>query len=535
MGEREPMPARSPMVARPGPLIDRRRFLAAGGATAALLAASGLSVIWGGSGRNLDYPFTLGVASGDPRPNGVVLWTRLAPGPLLPDGGMPARGVPVDCEVATDPRMGRVLRRGTVLARPELVHSVHVEVDGLRPANTYWYRFRALGDTSPVGRTRTLPRPDSSPGRLALAVASCQHFEHGYYTAYRHLADEDLELVLHLGDYIYENPPTEGRPRKHAGPAPKDLAGYRLRHAQYRTDPDLQAAHAATPFVLTWDDHEVDNDYAATTSEDGDPPAAFLRRRAAAYQAYWEHLPLRRSSRPHGPAARLYRRFGFGDLAELNVLDTRQYRDDQPCDVAGKVGARVVTGCVERLDPRRTLLGARQRTWLLAGLDRSPARWNVIAQQLLMAELDEWPGPKRGYWSDSWDGYAAERAHLLRFLAVRKTSNPVMVGGDMHSYWVNNLKVDNHRPDAPVVASEFVGTSISSTGIPYDRYSQFLPDNPHVRFFDSRLRGYLRCTVDRRRWTTDLRVVDTVERPGAPVRTLATFVVEDGHPGPQRA
>jgi alkaline phosphatase D len=534
MGEREPTPVWSSVVARPGPVIDRRRFLVAGG-TAALLAASGLSAIWGWSGRNLDYPFMLGIASGDPRPSGVVLWTRLAPMPLLPDGGMPARAVPVDWEVAVDPRMGRVLRRGTVLARPDLVHSVHVEVDGLRPANTYWYRFRALGDTSPVGRTRTLPRPDSSPGHLALAFASCQHFEHGYYTAYRHLADEDLDLVLHLGDYIYENPPTEGRPRKHAGPEPKDLVSYRLRHAQYRTDPDLQAAHAAAPFVVTWDDHEVDDDYAATASENRDPPAAFLRRRAAAYQAYWEHLPLRRSSRPHGPAARLYRRFDFGDLAELNVLDTRQYRDDQPCDVAGEVGGRVVIGCAERLDRRRTLLGARQRTWLLAGLDRSPARWNVIAQQLLMAELDEWPGPKRGYWSDGWDGYAAERARLLRFLAVRKPSNPVMVGGDMHSFWVSDLKVDNHQPDAPVIASEFVGTSITSAGVPYEQYSRFLPDNPHIKFFESRLRGYLRCTVDRRRWTSDLRVVDTVERPGAPIRTLATFVVDHGHPSPQRA
>ena len=535
MGEREPAPGWSPVAVRPGPVTDRRRFLAAGGATAAALVAAGLSGTWTGFGHGRDYPFTLGVASGDPRPSGVVLWTRLAPRPLLPDGGMPAREVPVDWEVATDPRMGRVVARGTVLARPRLAHSVHVEVDGLRPASGYWYRFRALGELSPVGRTRTLPPPAASPGRLGFALVSCQHFEHGYYTAYRHLAEEDLDLVLHLGDYIYENPPTEGRPRRHAGPEPRDLAGYRLRHAQYRTDPDLQAAHATAPFVVTWDDHEVDNDYAGQASEGGEPAAAFLRRRAAAYQAYWEHLPLRRSSRPRGPDARLYRRLGFGDLAEFHVLDTRQYRDDQPCDVRGQVGGRVVSGCVERLDRRRTLLGARQRGWLLAGLDRSRARWNVLAQQLLLAELDRRPGPERAYWTDAWDGYAADRARILGFLAARRPSNPVVVGGDMHSFWVNDLKVDNRRPDLPVVASEFVGTSITSAGVPYEQFRRCLPDNPHVRFFESRLRGYVRCTVDRRRWRSDLRVVDTVQRPGAPVRTLATFVVDDGHPGPQRA
>jgi alkaline phosphatase D len=498
-------------------VIDRRRLLAAGGAVAAVLVADRLAGAWPAPAQRGGYPFTLGVASGDPAPGGVVLWTRLAPQPLLADGGMPTRAVPVDWQVAADPRFGRIVRRGTVLAQPARAHTVHLELEGLEPAHPYWYRFRAAGELSPVGRTRTLPAPGSSPGRLALAVVSCQHYEHGYYTAYQHLAQEDLDLVLHLGDYLYETAPSEGQPRRHTTPAPTGLAGYRLRHALYRTDPDLQAAHAAVPFVLTWDDHEVENDY------------------AAAYQAYWEHLPLRRRSRPRGSAARLYRRLRFGDLAEVAVLDTRQYRDDQPCDDNGVGRSQVVAGCAERLDPRRSLLGSEQRRWLLAGLDRSPARWNVIAQQLLMAELELQPGPGLAYGSDGWDGYAADRARLLRFLEARRPSNPVVVGGDMHSFWVNDLKLDNHRPGAAVLASEFVGTSISSSGPLYELYRSYLADNPHVRFFESRWRGYLRCQVDHRRWRTDLQVVDTVQRPGAPVRTLASFVVEDGRPGPQRA
>src|SRR5215211_7884144 len=420
--------------------LDRRRFLAAGGAAAALLVADRLAGAWPAPVQRGGYPFTLGVASGDPAPGGVVLWTRLATEPLLADGGMPARMVPVDWQVGADPGLGRIVRRGTVLAQPAHAHAVHVEVEGLEPARTYWYRFRAGSELSPVGRTRTLPTPGSSPGRLALAVVSCQHFEHGYYSAYQHLAREDLDLLLHLGDYLYETAPAEGQPRRHIGPAPTDLAGYRLRHALYRTDLDLQAAHAAVPFVLTWDDHEVANDYAGDQSERFDPPAA-----------------LRRRSRPRGSAARLYRRLRFGDLAELAVLDTRQYRDDQPCDDNGVGRSQVVAGCAERLDPRRSLLGVEQRRWLLAGLDRSPARWNVIAQQLLMAELELQPGPGRAYDSDGWDGYAADRARLLGFLEARRPSNPIVVGGDMHSFWVNDLTLDNHRPGAEVLASEFVG------------------------------------------------------------------------------
>jgi alkaline phosphatase D len=511
-----------------GPTSMARRSFLTG--AAGLLTAAAIPGAWAAPARTSEDPFTLGVASGDPTPTGVVIWTRLAPRPLEPDGGMPGRAVPVGWEVATGPRLRDVVRRGVALAHPRFAHSVHVEVDGLEPGRTYWYRFRAGGQLSRVGRTRTTADPTRPLSRLTLAFASCQHWERGYYPAWRHLAEEDLDVVLHLGDYIYEGAGHGGGVRRHLGPEPTTLAGYRVRHALYKTDPDLQAAHGRHPFVVVWDDHEVENDHAGRHPADGGDPAVFARRRAAAYRAYWEHLPIRRRP-PDGPALPLYRNLSLGDLAELYVLDTRQYRDDQPCAAVG--GGRVVT-CPGRLDPDRSILGRRQRSWLLRGLDRSRARWNVLAQQVLMAEVDLRPGPGRAWYSDAWDGYAADRARLLRFIDRRQPANPVVLSGDIHSFFVNDLKLDNRREHAPVLATEFVGTSITSGAGKYRAFARHLPDNPHIRFFESRLRGYTRCIVLRRRWYTDLRVVDTIERRDARVRTLARFVVQDGRPGADR-
>jgi len=292
--------------------VGRRRFLAAtAGVTAALLVTDRIPGAWAAPRAATDDPFTLGVASGDPTPTGVVLWTRLAPRPLDPDGGMPARAVPVDWEVASSHRMVDVVARGRVVASPARGHAVHVEVDGLEPGRHYWYRFRAGGHLSRLGRTKTCPDPGTPLGRLALAFVSCQSWESGYYTAYRHLAEEDLDVVLHLGDYIYETASQPRRPRRHLQGEATDLAGYRVRHALYKTDPDLQAAHASHPFATTWDDHEVENDHAGRHPIEGGDPRVFLRRRAAAYRAYWEHLPLRRP--PHGSTMPLYRRLRFGD------------------------------------------------------------------------------------------------------------------------------------------------------------------------------------------------------------------------------
>jgi len=518
--------------------VRRRRFLIGTGALTGLAVSSQWHKVIA-QPRFSAYPFSLGIASGDPLPNSVVLWTRLAPEPLSDDGGMPAANVPVQWQIANDENMRRIVSSGTVMAIPERGHSVHVEAQGLRPATWYWYRFRVGNEVSPIGRTRTLPGDGYRLDRLNFAFVSCQNWEQGYFTAYKHVAQEDLDVVFHLGDYIYEGNPTTrtDRPRRHANPEPVDLSGYRIRHAQYRSDPDLQAAHAAFPFICTWDDHEVDNDYADENSQDFDDPQAFLQRRAAAYQAYYEHLPLRQLSIPMGPSMRRYRRFRFGDLAEFSVLDTRQYRTDQACDDNGRGGGQLVQvdKCPELFDSDRTMLGAEQEQWLLQGLARSQTQWNVIAQQYLMAQLDEQPGPGTAFWTDSWDGYFAERARILRFIQDRKVSNPVAIGGDIHSFWVTDLKPDFDDPKSPVVASEFVGTSISSSGVNYDTFSSYLPDNPHIKFFESRLRGYVRCSIERQRWTSDLRVVDTVETPDAPVRTLATYVVESGKPGPQRA
>ena len=446
---------------------------------------------------------------------------------------MPAAPVEVEYVVAEDEALARVVRRGSATAHPSLAHSVHVELRGLEPGRVYFYRFAAGAATSALGRTRTAPVVGAPIERLRFAFASCQHYEQGHFTPYRGIVDDDVDLVLHLGDYIYEIPSFGDVVRRHEGPEPKTLDAYRARHALYKTDPELQAAHAAVPWVLTWDDHEVENDYAGDHSADGEPAAAFHARRAAAYQAWYEHMPVWSGAQPADGAALLYQRLPYGDLAELFVLDGRQYRSPQACPTPQKQGGQLIEGCRERTDPARTMWGAAQESWLLRALGQSQARWNVVAQDMLMAQLDQKVGPGQAFWSDGWDGYPAQRARFLAYLQERRIANPVVLGGDIHSFWVTDLKVDFDDPRAPVVASEFVGTSISSAGVPYERFAAFLPENPHVKFFESRRRGYVRCELTPERWTSDLRVVETVRTPDSTVSTLASFVVEDGRPGPQ--
>ena len=506
--------------------MNRREVLAGG---AVLL---GLGAARGAAGRVRLQPsiFPLGVASGDPAPDGVVLWTRLARDPLH-GGGMPPDDVEVVWEVARDERMADVVQSGTAIAAAALGHSVHVEVQGLEPGRWYWYRFRAGADESTVGRTRTLPAPGSPAERLRFAFASCQHYEQGYFTAYRHMAGDDLDLVFHLGDYIYEYEGRDGRVRRHTGDEIELLDDYRNRYALYRSDPDLQAAHAAFPWVVTWDDHEVDNNYAdAVSEEEGLPAELFLRRRAVAYRAYYEHMPLRRASRPAGPNLQLYRAFAWGDLAGFHVLDTRQYRTDQPC------GDRRGAVCDGVLDPAATLLGETQERWLLNGLAGSTARWNVIPQQVMMARIDFTPGAGESLSMDVWSGYEAARRRLMEFFAARRPANPLVLTGDIHSNWVADLKVDYRDAAAPVVGTELVGTSISSGGdgvdVP-DRLAAVLAENPWVRFYNGR-RGYVRCDLTPGRCRADYQVVEYVTRPGGPLATRASFVVEDGRPGAQR-
>ena len=505
--------------------LDRRDLLTGG------LALLGLGAARGTSGLSLFQPsaFPLGVASGDPTPDGVVLWTRLALDPLN-GGGMPPDDVEVVWEVARDERMADVVQRGTSVAREVLGHSVHVEVDGLEPGRWYWYRFRAGADESAVGRTRTLPAAGARADRLRFAFASCQHYEQGYFTAYRHMAEDDLDIVFHLGDYIYEYEGRDGRVRRHTGDEIELVDDYRNRYALYRSDPDLQAAHAAFPWVVTWDDHEVDNNYANLVSEEeGLPAELFRRRRAAAYQAYYEHMPLRRSSLPNGPDLQLYRAFAWGDLASVHVLDTRQYRTDQPCgDRRGN--------CDGIYDPAATPLGEAQERWLMDGLDASTARWSVIPQQIMMARIDYTPGDGESYSADVWSGYEAARRRLMEFLATRRPANPLVLTGDIHSNWVTDLKVDYRDPAAPVVGTELVGTSISSGGDGVDTRDStaaLLAENPAIRFFNGQ-RGYVRCDLTPEQCRADYQVLEYVTRPGSPISTRASFVVEDGRPGAER-
>jgi alkaline phosphatase D len=507
------------------PFFDRRTFLAGS-------LALGATTLWscGGTARVPvlpGYPFALGVASGDPLADGVVLWTRLAPLPLAPAGGMPAEPVPVRWEVAADEGFRTIVQQGEAVARPELAHSVHVEVAGLQPARWYWYRFRCGKDVSQVGRTRTMPAGDALPERFRFAFVSCQNFEEGLYTAYEHMAKEDLELVIHLGDYIYEYAGKDGRVRKHLGLECTTLDGYRTRYAQYKSDPALQAMHAAVPWLVTPDDHEFDNNCAGDISEEhGVQRDAFLQRRVAAYQAYYEHMPLRRASLPSGPDMVLFRRIQAGRLADFHVLDTRQYRSNQPCGDHNK------PQCDEALAPGQTLLGQAQRDWLLAGLGRSQATWNVLAQQVMFARVDRKPGDGAIFSMDQWPGYEMERRSLLRYFHERKIRNPVVLTGDIHTNWANELIADFDDLGGKVVASEFVGSSLSSSGngtaTPKD-LDRILADNSFLKFHNAE-RGYVRCELTPGAWRTDYRTVPFVDKPGAPLNTRASFVIESGDP-----
>jgi alkaline phosphatase D len=515
--------------------MDRRRFLLdLSVCTLALAELPGARrVTW--RPRFAADPFALGVASGDPQPDGVVLWTRLAPDPLADDGfgGLTDDRIAVGWEVADDDRFARVVRRGVAPATRELGYSVHVEVDGLAPDRWYFYRFTAGDVTSPVGRTRTAPSGASAGGALHFAFASCQHFEQGVFTAYEHLAEERLDLVAHLGDYIYEGPGLAGRVRRHDGAEITSLRDYRRRYAQYKADPALQRAHAACPWLVTWDDHEVDNNYAAGVSERNDPADAFLARRAAAYQAWYEHQPVRVPRPRRWSDLAIHRAVAWGPLARFWVLDTRQYRSDQACGDGRKAL------CDDALVPGRTLLGDAQERWLADGLAASPAEWQVIAQQVMVAPFVATAQEQVVRSMDQWSGYPEAQRRLVETLGERAPGRAVVITGDIHSSWTNDLRADFERPETPVLATEFVGTSITSggngsAGFVGAQADQLRARNPHIQWHNAR-RGYVHCTVDRSAWTTRYRTVPYVDRPGAPVETAATFRVERGRPGAVQA
>ncbi len=521
---------------------SRRSVLRTSLIVAGVLAAPGtvLTGLAGSAGAATPargYPFTLGVASGEPSPDGMVLWTRLAIDPLADDGlgGMGRRRTEVHWELAADERFRKIERTGVETTGPELGHSVHVELAGLGAGREYFYRFRAGTELSPTGRTRTAPQPQSMRP-LTMCFTSCSQFEHGYFTAYSRLAEEEPDLVLFLGDYIYEyaardyNSPG-GNIRDHLGPETETLANYRQRYAQYKTDVDLQAAHAVAPWLVVWDDHEVDNNWADEVFERPQfPQPNFMARRAAAIRAYWENMPLRAAQHPRGADMQLYRRVGWGRLANFHMLDTRQYRDDQPCD------DKFNSDCAERTDQARSLPGSEQEQWLAEGFRKSRARWDVLGQQVFFSQVDFTPGTGRGFNPDAWDGYPGSRNRVVDSWTEAKVRNTVVLTGDVHAHWAADVKRRFDDPESPVVGTELVSTSITSGGDgSEDRptTASTLAENPHIRFFNNR-RGYVRTRFTASEMTADFRVVPFVRQPDAPVETRATFVVEDRKPGLNR-
>ncbi|MEO8307111.1 MAG: alkaline phosphatase D family protein [Pseudomonadota bacterium] len=506
--------------------FSRRKALqgfAAVGATS-LLARAHAATQW----HSADNPFRLGVASGFPTDESVVLWTRVAPDPLAPDGGMPPADIELQWEIAEDERFRRGLLRGTAIAAANFAHSARVEVAGLLPARHYWYRFTAGGQRSANGRTRTLPAAGSRVVELHLAVACCQHYEHGHYAALKYLAADAPDAIVHLGDYIYEGAPLHNRVRAHVGNLCQTLDDYRLRYSQYQLDPSLQAAHAAAPWLCTWDDHEVANDYSGRNSGRNEDPAQFLARRAAAYQAYFEHLPLPPSATPRGNETPIFARRRVGSLAIIHLLDQRQYRSPQACARPGRAGGnRSDSSCTDLTLADRTMLGAAQENWFDEGLAGDPATWTFIAQGTVMSHLDEKSGDGRAYSTDSWSGYPAARARLLATLQQRRAANPVILSGDLHAFLAGSINAVPEQLDTPAVASEFVVGAISSDPRPQDQLDGWRVENPNLQIAKG-AQGYLSLRVSPKRLHADLIAIDEVDDPYSSRHKLHSCVVEAG-------
>ncbi len=507
--------------------LSRRSVLAGAAAIVAARPASAQPAL-------PEYPFALGVASGDPLADGIVLWTRLAPRPLGdPDGlgGMPPVAVAVEWQVARDEAMREIVQRGVAAARPERAHSVHVEVEGLEPDRWYWYRFVAGRHESPIGRTRTLPAAGAEVRALRFAFGSCQNWEGGHYAAYRDVVRRDVDLFVHLGDYIYEVSFGGTVPRRHDGAERiRTLAQYRNRYALYKSDPALQAAHQALPWLVVPDNHD--------TTEDGALDAATIAQRAVAFQAWVEHMPVRGLLVPGSAALQIYRAVEFGDLARIVLLDTRQFRADQnlcpPVDRAFGFGL-YRAACAGSESDRRSVLGPEQEAWLAARLATQGVRWNAIGSSVQVAGFNLRHGDETAHYLASWDSYPAARRR--RLAAARAGAGaPVFISGDLHSFWTNVVAdaVGDRRGAA--IAPEFLGGAISSGWpAPLDQpIRAALTTNPQVRFYESQVNGYALCELTPATWRTEYRIVTDVNQPDAPSRTLASFVVERGNPEPRR-
>ena len=516
-------------------LLDRRRLIAAGGglvltglAPNRLLAAQ----------RFADKdPFALGVAAGDPAPDGFVIWTRLAPEPTNPDGGMPMRAIQVHWEVAEDEKFVRVARSGTAIAYPDLAHSVHVEVAGLQPRRPYWYRFTLhRGEQSPVGMARTAPTAGMMIDRLRIGVAGCQRYEAGYFGAYGYLANEpDLDAIFHYGDYIYVGAGGRGAKmngteervevRPVSGKKVMSLDDFRVRYAEYKLDPDLQAAHRAAAFIMTYDDGEVANDFTGDFDAAGTPPEVFALRRMAAMQAWYEHMPVRRAMFPHAAGINAVRNLDYGALMRIHVLDTRAFRTVAPCRENGQP-----RGCGRQAGVPPTVLGAAQERWLGESLNNQ-ARWNLIAQQVMVMPLDG------GQSKVGWNPYPEARARLVGAITERSLTNTVIASGGSHQNFVGDVPLRDSALDGPAAAAEFQCTSISSAGdgvLLRPESQQFLRTTPNLKYTDSK-RGYHLYEVSPKEWHTAVKIMDRVQSKGGALSTSATFVIDPARPGVQRA
>ncbi len=510
--------------------IDRRRFLvgALGLAASPWLVPGCRSVVRAAAGSAV---FAHGVASGDPLEDRVILWTRVSAPPDV-------RGpVAVRWRLADDPGFGRVVAQGQLSTGAERDFTVKLDATGLAAGRTWYYRFDALGEQSPPGRTRTLPR--GTVDRARFAVCSCANYPQGYFNAYAEIARrDDLAAVLHLGDYLYES----GRDGfggdaglgRDVNPAHEivSLADYRARYAQYRSDPDLQAAHARHPFIAVWDDHEAANDAWRDGAENHQPASEgdWARRKAAAIRAYFEWMPIRLLPGDLR-AGRIHRSFRYGDLVDLIMLDTRLIGRDRQA-------ARGDVAAME--DPKRSLLGRAQEAWLAAELERSQAdgtAWRVLGQQVMLGQLVRPGEPSH---NDTWDGYRPARARLLQHLADARIRDVVTLTGDFHSSWAMDVSAEpfsEHVYD-PLTGRgaqtvEFVAPAVSaaplgSFGELADAFRRIPQTHPHVRMMDLDRNGYLVLDLDHERAQADWFWQTSVRQPGASEQFGAGFATERG-------
>ena len=512
-------------------MISRRHFILASAA-----AASGCQTVERIDAESPgdapgDTPFSLGVASGDPTAESAILWTRVAPSPFAAPID---ETIDVAWEVATDDAMRQVIASGVATARPELAHCIHVEATNLAPDRHYYYRFQALGGSSPIGRTRTLPSPGTRTDQFRIAMSSCMEYTQGYFTALRDLHTQQPNLVLHNGDYIYESSSGDVRSYPIAWEATR-LSDYRALYAQYRQDTDLREAHRQFPWIVIWDDHEVSNDFGPNhflPSRYNAPMSVSDHRKRVLVgrQAFLEHMPLRASLSLHdGSTPIMYRQDVVGDLLELNRLDVRSFRDTPVCIQDNELEFH---RCPDIDNPARSMLGAAQEAWLMNSFGSSGSVWSCLAQTTMMAPFDREAGPAVVHEAESWDNYAANRTRFIEHLRSRDIRNPVSLGGNIHAFYAGTVSERAAHGNCPNPAmTEIVTTSVSAGGGGDGRYDDVhgrRDENPCVEFFENRHRGYTLLTFTQEELRAEFRIVDQTRTPDGTVESLRTLVVDDG-------